>query len=281
MCFPFVVKPAEVASRRREGHRHLVDGGRPVVADVRDRQPPEVHILEAPSGRLRAGPYPRDGVADDAGREAGVDDHPVRDLAREVEHPGSGGGEIDRDPATSPRHADGMLLPHRAARLEKLADGFYVSTQTRPGRRRESEVEDRAVAGADAEHGAPGRHFRKGRRRPRRHRGVPGQGIDDPWSEPHPPGAGGAEPEAGVDVAVDRLRVGDPDDVETGVLRRLRPAHGLARGSGEVVDAETDRVFVGHASLLAVGRRPGAHRFAIVRRSSRLRSRTIGHSRAR
>ena len=233
-----------------ERHRNLIDGLVPVGPDIGERQPPHVHIPDVAAGMSAADLHLRDGVADDVRRETGIDDDAVGDLARELQRPRSGGGDIDRDAAAEPGELAGTAVVDGLAGLQELADGLDVGGELGVLCRAHADIVDRAVARADADHGASRRKLLDRGGGACGHGRVPGHRIDHARAETDCPGVGGNQSLDHVDVPIERLRVGDPGDGEPGFLGHLDPLQGIHGVVGQEIHAEPDRlVLTAHHQL--------------------------------
>src|SRR5262249_29321896 len=204
-------------------------------------------------GALRADANLRDRIADDLGREPGVDHDAVGDLAGELQGLRSGGGEIDRDAlAVPPGELARRALVDGFAGRQQFAHRAHVVAHLREGRWPQADVVDGTVAGADAQHGAAGRQLLQSRGRAGGDCRMTRERIDHARAEADRFRLRGDQRLAHIDVAVERLRIRDPGDVEAGVLGGFDPVEQLARAMGQKVDAEADgRGGVGHVRAIA------------------------------
>src|SRR5919198_3297411 len=101
------------------------------------------------------------------------------------------------------------------------------------------EVVDGAVAGPQTEHRAPGRKLLEGDGRRGGHGRVAGERVDDARPEADALRVQRAEGAADVHLAIERLRVGDADDVEITLLGGPAPPDELGRRIGQKCDPES------------------------------------------
>ena len=90
------VDPGRVVAEGDPAHR--LRPRRDVVGHERVQEGYHLEVLDPPSGALRPGVDVLENPWEELRRRE-VEDHPVPDLARELEHSGPEGGDVDRHPA--------------------------------------------------------------------------------------------------------------------------------------------------------------------------------------
>ena len=128
--------------------------------------------------------------------------------------------------------------------------------QFRQPRRTQPQVQHRAVAAAQAQEGPPtGKLVNRGYGG-RGNRRVPGEGIRNRRPQHHPLGGSGHNAQGHVQLAGQRLRVGDAHVVEAHFLRQPRSAGNIREIVGEHGDAEFhvihNSLFVSHCQAFSV-----------------------------
>ena len=218
-----------MASSRLSAMLHLAKAQTPV-------RPPRVRRRARPRG---CGPPYRQHLRGQAGvDDGGVGDGPGHGQgARPLGGHGDGDACAERS-RSSPAHVGPVAPVLTGFSGQHLADGLDVVMQLRQPRRTQPQVQHRAVAAAEAQEGpTAGKLVNRGYGRGGNRR-VPGEGIGDRRPQHHPLGGRGHNAQGYVQLAGQRLGVGDAHIVEAHFLRQPRSAGNIRETVGEHGDAE-------------------------------------------
>ena len=194
--------------------------------------PPDVEIVEC-AARLPGPDFQvAQGAVDGFGREPQGHIDPVGDAAGQFQGPGAAGRQVDGHRFVGPHQARGSAPVRGFGIAPQPLHGHHVLFE--PGQRRplQAQVQNAAVAGADADAEAAPGELVEGAARTCRDGGMPGHRVGDEAADLAMRGIEGQQRQGHVLIAQQRRRISGTDQAETGLFGLGDPTNELVLALG-------------------------------------------------